>query len=151
MPLAALLALAHLAVAAVWLGSMTYSLGAVQPKIARFFTDELRREDFLVTLAQGNRWRVVGLIAVLVLTGAAVTLITGSGAVRLGYGVATVLYLGAAGVFWYVSWRHWPARIFAVPEEVPAFRRRLTALAYTMLVLVGLAFLTALSVSIDVA
>jgi hypothetical protein len=42
---------AHLTIAAVWLGSMVYSLTVVQPRVERFFPDPERREEFLVTLS----------------------------------------------------------------------------------------------------
>jgi hypothetical protein len=142
---ATVVTVAHLALAAVWLGSMTYSLTVVQPRVDRFFPDHVRREEFLLTLAQGNRRPVVALIAALLTTDLAV--LVGRPEVRLGYGVALVLYVLAGAVFVHVSWRHWPARVFALPEELPGFQRRLRQLAWTMLGLVGAAFLTTLSVS----
>jgi hypothetical protein len=142
---ATVVTVAHLALAAVWLGSMIYSLTVVQPRVDRFFPDLVRREEFLLTLAQGNRRPVVALIAALLTTDLAV--LVGRPEVRLGYGVALVLYVLAGAVFVHVSWRHWPARVFALPEEPPGFQRRLRRLAWTMLGLVGAAFLTTLSVS----
>jgi hypothetical protein len=141
--LSAVFAIVHLTVAALWLGSMGYSLTVVQPRVARFFADDARREEFLTALAQGNRWRVVGLIAALLVTALGVVL-TAPRRVALGYVVALALYLGAAAIFWYVSWRHWPARVFALPAEVPGFQRVLRRLAWAMCVLVGVAFVTAL-------
>ena len=142
-----LFAVAHLAIAAVWLGSMTYSLGVVQPKVARFFSDERQREEFLTTLAQGNRWKVIGLICALAVTAIGV-IVTAPAGVALGYAVALGLYAAATAVFADVSWRHWPARIFARPEELPAFRRQLQIRARTMLALVVAAFLIALTASV---
>ncbi|WP_238016074.1 hypothetical protein KZZ52_49720 [Dactylosporangium sp. AC04546] len=127
----------HLALAAVWAGAMSYSLLVVQPRAARFFTDDDRLEEFLMTLAHGNRWRVVGLIAALLVTGAIAV-------PRLPW-FLLVLYLCAAAVFANVSWRHWPARVFALPAERPGFRRSLRRQAWAMTVLVGAAFLTGLA------
>lgn len=141
-----LVAVPHLLLAAVWLGSMTYSLLVVQPKAARFFTDESRLEEFLVALAHGNRWRVVALVGALILSAIAVMIIWPEAAA--GYAVALVLYTAAAGVFANVSWRHWPARVFALPEELPGFHRRLRRQAWAMVVLVGLAFVVTASVSV---
>lgn len=142
-------AVAHLTIASVWLGSMSYSLTVVQPKVASYFggADEARREEFLTTLAQGNRWKVVGLIAGIVGTGLVVALGSPHGAVAIGFAVALVLYLCAAAIFANVSWRHWPARVFARPEEVPRFQRSLRAKARVMVVLVGVAFVVALGVT----
>jgi hypothetical protein len=140
-------AVAHLTIAAVWMGSMSYSLTVVQPKAGRYFTDAVRREEFLTTLAQGNRWKVVGLIAGLVVSGVIVAL-GSEGSVAIGFSVAVVLYLSAAVIFANVSWRHWPARVFALPEELPGFQRSLRIQARSMLGLVAVAFLVALGATV---
>ncbi|WP_192772877.1 hypothetical protein [Actinophytocola algeriensis] len=142
-----LVELAYLVLTTLWLGSMVYSLVVVQPRIARFFRDDERREEFLLSLADGNRWPVVALIVGLVLSGGVVAL-AGSGAVSTGYTVAVGLDLVAAGIFVDVSWRHWPARVFALPEELPGFRRRLTVRATTMTALVGVSYVVAMAVSL---
>jgi hypothetical protein len=142
-----LVQLAYLVLTTLWLGSMVYSLVVVQPRVARFFRDDEQREEFLVVLANGNRWPVVGLVVGLLLSGGGVAF-AGSGAVSVGYTVAVGLDLVAAGIFVDVSWRHWPARIFALPEEIPGFRRRLTVRAATMTVLIGVSYAVALTVSL---
>ncbi|MDN3355593.1 hypothetical protein [Actinomadura sp. DC4] len=139
------LVVAHLTIAAVWLGSMVYSLVVVQPRVERFFPDPERREEFLLTLANGNRRPVVALIGALVVTDLALLV----SRPRLGDGIALVLYLLAGALFTHVSWRHWPARVFALPEELPGHQRTLRRLAWTMLALVGAAFLTVLSVALE--
>lgn len=138
-----LLLTAHLGLAAAWCGSMGYSLVVVQPKVARFGFEDDRLEEFLTLLAQGNRWKVVPIIAALLATGTAVAALTG-GATRAAFAGVLVLYCAAAAVFADVSWRHWPVRVFALPQERPALRRALRIRAWTMLVLVGAAFGTAL-------
>jgi hypothetical protein len=140
------IAVAHLTLAATWMGSMLYSLLVVQPKVDRFFSDESRREEFLLALAHGNRWRVVALAGALVLS--AVATMVAWPRVTAGYAVAVVLYVVATAVFAQVSWRHWPARVFALPDELAGFRRRLRVQAWAMLALVGTAFVVALSVSV---
>lgn len=137
----------NLALAAGWMGAMAYSLGAVQPKVAGFFPDPERREDFLVALAHGNRWRVVGIAAVLLGTGVVVSV--GSDGVRAaGFAAAVGCYAVASGIFGYVSWRHWPARVFALPEELPGYQKRLRVLATVMLGLVGAGFLVSLTAAV---
>lgn len=129
--------LVHVLVATVWLGGMVYSLLVVQPKMARFFAgSDGQHESFAAHLAAGNRRAVLALIAVLALTGA-----------FLGYDDLAAVHLvkggllvAAAAVFWWVSWRHWPRRVFAVPAEVPALRRQLRGAAWAMVALVGAAF-----------
>ena len=135
--------LAYLVLTTLWLGSMVYSLVVVQPRVARFFRDDERREEFLVALANGNRWPVVALIAGLLLSGSAVA-VAGSA----GHAIAVGLDLVAAAIFVDVSWRHWPARVFALPEELPRFRRALTVRATTMTALVGLSYVVAMVVSL---
>jgi uncharacterized membrane protein len=141
------LAVLHLTLAAVWLGSMAYSLWVVQPRVASFFDDDVRREEFLRALANGNRWRVVALVAVLMAT--AVAVIVTSSRLAAGYAVALALYAAAAAVFVNVSWRHWPARVFALPDELAGYQRRLRIQAFVMLALVGTAFVVALGVSVE--
>lgn len=138
---------AHLTVAAIWLGSMAYSLTSVQPKIARHITDQSRREELLIVLAHGNRRPVLALITTLVLT-AAGAILTGSPTVAIGYAVALGCYLPATAIFVNVSWRHWPTRVLALPEELPRLRRNLARQAYAMTALVATAYLAALTASV---
>jgi hypothetical protein len=142
------LLVAHLVLVATWFGSMAYSLGVVQPRVAKFFPDERRREDFLLVLAHGNRWRVVGLLVIITATCVAVVITAPARKTAVGYAASLVLYVAAGGVFAHVSWRHWPARVFALPAELAGFRRRLHVQAGAMLALVGSAFVVALSVSV---
>ncbi|GAB3814239.1 hypothetical protein [Kribbella italica] len=135
----ALVAILHAGLAAAWVGGMAYSLFVVQPKLAKFYArDPETRETLTVVIASGNRWKVVGLIAV----------IASSGGVLLAldpdhwwiHAVKGVLLLAASAIFWYVSWRHWPRRVFATSAEVPAYQARLRWLATIMLALAGTAF-----------
>ncbi|MER7278881.1 hypothetical protein ABT369_31035 [Dactylosporangium sp. NPDC000244] len=131
----ALFTTVHLALAAAWAGAMGYSLLVVQPKAERFFAGrDGEYEDFLLVMAHGNRWKVVPLIAGLLVTAALA---------RMFY--LLPVYLLAAVIFANVSWRHWPARVFALPAERPAFRRALRAQAWVMTMLAGGAFLTGLA------
>jgi hypothetical protein len=139
---AVVLALAHAGVGAVWLGSMAYSLLVVQPRIRRVLnagtTEEVYRE-----LAAGNRWRVVGLIGVLAVTGLGLVATDRAGATALWWILVTAkaaLLFVAGALFWWVSWRGWPRRIFALPEELPPIQRRFRAVALAMAALVGAAF-----------
>ncbi len=134
-----LLAVVHAGLAAVWMGGMAYSLFVVQPKLARFFgKDEEAREALTAVIASGNRWKVIGLVAAIGLSGVALLFLTG-GPVWI-HVVKGVLLIIASGLFWYVSWRHWPQRIFATAAERPALQRRLRLLATVMLALAGTAF-----------
>jgi len=131
-----ILVLIHAGVAALWLGSMAYSLFVVQPKLSRIAGgDPVKVEEMHRELAQGNRWPVVGLIATLWVTGAFLT-------EKLSFAVLLKIgaLLAATILFWWVSWRAWPRRIFALPEELPALQRRFRGVAMAMFGLVGLAF-----------
>jgi hypothetical protein len=132
----------HLGVAVAWLGAMGYSLFVVQPRIARAVPDPVRAEEIYRELGAGNRWPVVGLIAALALTGAGLVILHDGRSSGWWLAVAgKVLLLGAAaGLFWWVSWRGWPRRVFALPAELPREQARFRRVALAMLVLVGLAF-----------
>jgi hypothetical protein len=140
---------AYLLPAAVWTGSMTYSLAVVQPRSARFFGDDDQLEEFLTVLAHGNRRRVLGMAATLIASAVAIIVVCPWPGARVVYGIALALDLAATAVFVHVSWRHWPARIFALPEERPEFRRKLRIRALTICVLVGAAFALALVASVE--
>jgi hypothetical protein len=43
-------------------------------------------------------------------------------------------------LFWWVSWRAWPRRVFALPAELPAEQARFRRVALTMTALVAVAF-----------
>ncbi|MEV7227083.1 hypothetical protein AB0M79_08670 [Polymorphospora sp. NPDC051019] len=139
-----MLLLVHAGVAALWLGAMSYSLFVLQPKIGRMFDgDPVRIEEAERGLAHGNRRPVLALITVLWLSGIALTgLAAADGISTAGWllvAVKAVLLAGASGLFWWVSWRGWPRRVFALPAELPDLRRRFRRVALTMLVLVGTA------------
>ena len=135
----AVLAIIHAGLAAAWVGGMAYSLFVVQPKLKRYFgKDEEGRETLTAVIASGNRWKVVGLIGAIAVTGLAMLLIDHHD--WWIHAVKGLLLLIATGIFWYVSWRHWPQRVFATAAELPALQRRLIVLATTMLALAGVAF-----------
>jgi Flp pilus assembly protein TadB len=135
----ALVAILHAGLAAAWVGGMAYSLFVVQPKLAKFYAADLQtREALTATIASGNRWKVLGLIGVIAASGL-VLLVTDTDHWWLHL-VKAVLLLAATGIFWYVSWRHWPRRIFATTAEIPAHHARLRLLATIMLGLAGTAF-----------
>jgi Flp pilus assembly protein TadB len=137
--LTALVAVIHAGLAAAWVGGMAYSLFVVQPKVARFYgKDEDSREALTAVLASGNRWKVLGLIAAIGASGIVLWLIVDTS--LWIHVVKTVLLIVASGIFWYVSWRHWPRRIFATAAERPALQRQLRILATTMLALAATAF-----------
>jgi len=135
----ALIAIIHAGLAAAWVGGMTYSLFVVQPKLKKFFgPDEDDREALTAVIASGNRWKVIGLIAVIAATGVILVLLDHQH--WWLHALKAILLLAATTIFWYVSWRHWPRRVFATSTERAALQRQLLILATTMLALAGTAF-----------
>jgi Flp pilus assembly protein TadB len=135
----AVLAIIHAGLAAAWVGGMTYSLFVVQPKLKKYFgSDQDGRETLTAVIASGNRWKVIGLIAVIALTGGGLLLVN-QDHWQL-HAAKGLLLLIATGIFWYVSWRHWPQRVFATTRELPKLQARLVTLATAMLGLAGTAF-----------
>jgi hypothetical protein len=136
-----LFALVHGGAGALWLGAMTYSLVVVQPRLGRLLGGDVHRiEDAHRELAHGNRWPVIGIIALLWVSGLVLMLRGGSGLWWLAVAFKALLLLGASGLFWWVSWRAWPRRVFALPAELPALQRRFRLAALLMLTLVAVAY-----------
>lgn len=138
-----LLALVHAVAGALWMGAMAYSLFVVRPKLTRMFaSDPSQVEEAQQILASGNRWPSAAMITVLWLSGIGLVLLSdgGSGFWWLILGLKAVMLATATGLFWWVSWRGWPRRLFALPEELPGLRRRFDLVAYTMTGLVGASF-----------
>ena len=135
----ALVAIIHAGLAAAWVGGMAYSLFVVQPKLKKYFgPDQDGREALTTVIASGNRWKVVGLIAAIAVTGLGLLAITNEH--WWIHALKGLLLLAATAIFWYVSWRHWPRRVFATSTERPTLQRQLIVLATTMLALAGTAF-----------
>ena len=141
-----LLVLVHVIVAAAWLGAMLYSIFVVHPRLASFFTDAGEREDFATVLASGARWKVLGLAAALVLSGAGMTAIelneadSPNGA-WIALVVAKAALLAAAiALFAYVSWWLWPRRLLANlsgSPELGEIQARFRAASVTLTALIG--------------
>jgi hypothetical protein len=132
----------HLLLGAGWLGAMGYSLFVLQPKSARYFgADDERHEEFVTSVADGARWKVVGLLAAMALTGVLLVPLAGDRTAWWWTAVAakTGLLALAALVFWRVSWRWWPARVFALPAERAGWRRRFRLAGLALMGCAGLA------------
>ncbi|WP_020391024.1 hypothetical protein [Kribbella catacumbae] len=135
----ALIAIVHAGLAAAWVGGMAYSLFVVQPKLKKYFGPrEDDRETLTAIIASGNRYKVLALIAVIAVSGIILILLDHQH--WWLHALKAALLLAATAIFWYVSWRHWPRRIFATAAERPALQRQLITLATIMLGLAGAAF-----------
>ena len=143
--LEAALAAIHVAVAAVWLGAMVYSLAVVQPRAARVLGSAERYEELAAELAAGARWKVLAMCATLGASGGGLV------AVELAEAddpsaawVALVAAKGgllavAVALFAHVSWRLWPARLFAPPAELAAVQRHFRRVAVALTAVVAAA------------
>jgi len=132
--------LLHGLAGAAWFGSIFYSIFVLYPKMCRYFEEIAERERFLLALSHGARWHMVSAIALVALSGIGLTLmprerITDAWLILIG--VKTTLLIASAVYFWRISWHWWPARLFALPNELPAIHRRFRIAAGAMLLLVG--------------
>jgi uncharacterized membrane protein len=135
----ALLVTVHAGTAAVWLGAMLYSLLVVQPRAAATLDDP---EELYVALAAGARWKVIAMVGVLAASGAGLIIAEddASTAWVVLVAIKTALLIAALALFAHVSWRMWPARLFALPAELPGHRRRFRLVALALTAMVGTAF-----------
>jgi hypothetical protein len=89
-------------------------------------------------IASGNRWKVLAFVTVIAATGLVLLRLDD---VRWWiHATKALLLLMATAIFWFVSWRHWPRRIFATAAERPALQRQPRVLASAMLALAATAF-----------
>jgi uncharacterized membrane protein len=129
----------HVLAGAAWFGAMFYSLTVLHPRARRFFGDNAKFEDFIASISQGARWKVLGALGLIAVSGATLMILL----VRLGLsrgwwiliGVKIVLFLTALVIFWYASWRLWPMRIFASAEELPGIHRRFAAVGIALILI----------------
>jgi hypothetical protein len=135
------MAAGHLLLAAVWLGAMAYSIGVVQPRLLAYFESPQRAEEPATFVAAGARWKVVGVIVALAVTGAGLVVLRDDRPAAWWALIAIKLALlaVASAVFWYVSWRMWPRRVFALPAEVPGHQASFRRVGWTLLFVVGAA------------
>jgi len=117
----------HLLVSAGWFGAMAYNLLIQYPRARRFFGDDAQFESFTATLARGARWKVLGALGVIGLTGALLIPLSRTDVRARQFNAILLaklfLWFLAIAIFWRVTWRLWPRRIFATEDELPAIRR----------------------------
>ncbi|MCI0462575.1 MAG: hypothetical protein L0Z62_36965 [Gemmataceae bacterium] len=136
-----LLAAAHALGGAAWFGAMVYSLTVLQPRAARYFERPERFEEFITFVSAGARWKVLGAFALVGGSGPGLLFVARPvpSAVWLTLiGVKGALFLAALALFVHVSWRLWPARVLALPEEIPSLQRTFRRAGWAMIALVGL-------------
>lgn len=138
----ALLAVIHGLVGAVWLGSMVFSLFVLQPRARAFFENQGEREAFFAAVGHGARWKVLSALAALAITGVGLALIRWPRPESSWWfalvGAKLVLFTAALGLFVHISWRLWPARLFAGSQELPHLQSAFRRAALAMIGLAGL-------------
>jgi uncharacterized membrane protein len=136
-----MLLLLHALAGAAWFGSIFYSLFVLYPRLPRHFADIAERERFLLTLSHGARWNMVAAMSLVAFSGVGLVLMPRNDLTSAWLalvGAKTGLMFVTTILFWRVSWHWWPARLFAMPGELPALHRRFRIGAVCMLILVGL-------------
>ncbi len=130
--------------AASWFGAIFYRTLIVDPKAYGYFADKADYERYSTHLAHGMRYVVTAGLLTCGLSGFALVGLRWDG--ENGSWLALMaakaaVWLGACGLFTYVSWVHWPWRSVAAPHEFAAYRRQGIALAAAMVILSGTGFL----------
>jgi len=136
----------HVIASAGLFGAMGYSIGVVQPRARRFFQDARDFEEFTAFISHGARWKMIGTLGLIAVTGALLVIFHPHEADHRWLAIIAakmLVLLIATAVFCYASWRLWPARIFASPEEIPVFQRRFRMVGYAMITMVVLEFILA--------
>jgi hypothetical protein len=129
--------------AAAWFGSIFYRTLVIDSKTYSYFPARSEYERFSTHLAHGMRYFVIAGLLTCGLSGFALLGLRwdGSNSTWLALMAAkTCVWLGACGLFTYVSWVHWPWRSLAAPAEFPRYRRQGQRLALAMVVLAGVGF-----------
>jgi len=129
--------------AAAWFGAIFYRTVVIDPKAFRYFPARADYERFSTYLAHGMRYTVIAGLLTCGLSGFALAgLRWGAGGEAWTGLMAAKLavWLGACGLFAYVSWVHWPWRSLAGPDEFAHYRRQGLILAGAMVALAGAGF-----------
>ena len=129
--------------AAAWFGAIFYRAAVVDGKALSFFARRSDYEHFSTHMAHNMRYFVIAGLLTCGLSGFALLGLKWDGASAAWLALAgakSAVWLGALGLFTYVSWVHWPWRALAAPEEFTHYRRQGQRLAYAMVILAGAGF-----------
>ena len=102
------LASIHLLAGAGWFGAMCYSLFVMHPRARQFFGDDDEQfEAFISRLAQGARWKVVGVLILIAVSGAGLIFLSRGKQPNFNWDlimiIKSLLWAAAGGVFWLTS------------------------------------------------
>jgi uncharacterized membrane protein len=144
-----LLASIHLLASAAWFGAMVYNLTLLHPRARKFFApDDEKFEEFIATVSQGARWKVLGGLALIALSGAAMIPLAYPPSNQTSWilliAVKSALLAAAVILFCYASCRLWPRRIFASGDEAEIIRRKFKLVAICMICIAAMAMVLGL-------
>jgi hypothetical protein len=115
----------------VWIGAVAFNLFVLTPRARAWFQQTGEHEDFVFSVVHGLRWPVLAGALAVVLTGIwrwRTHVATGSAP----WQILMFAKLGCAavsmGLFFWVTLRLWPRRVFATEQELPAVRRHFFAI-----------------------
>lgn len=133
----AIFAAIHALAGAVWLGAMVYSFFLLHPRARSYFAETKDFESFIATVSHGARWKVLLGMAVLAATGIVLAALrwreVESPRWSWFLGIKCSLFFAALGLFWFISWRLWPARVLALDEEIARFQTSFGRMAIAMM------------------
>jgi len=138
--------LLHVLASAAMFGAMFYSITVIQPRARRYFQNPQDLEEFVAFISNGARWKVLSGFGLLGASGLALLIFHHEALNRTGTALMIAkifILLVAVSFFCFVSWRLWPARIFATPEEIPRFQRIFRRVGFTMIAMMTIEFLLA--------
>lgn len=134
-----LMRLIHVLGAILWIGSIYFSASAIHQRAPSLFARDEDFEAFVTGLSDKNRYRHLLAFSASLLSGLALVVL---GHARYShpdhaYSWALIAVKGAcfvigALIFSYISWRLWPERIFALPQELEQQRRRGAAARWSL-------------------
>jgi uncharacterized membrane protein len=137
-----ILAPIHVLSGAAWFGAMFYSWLVLHPRAQGYFSRPTEFEAFIATVSQGARYSVLTALSLMGITGLGLVLLRWPEIHSMTWliliAAKTVLFLTALGLFVFVSWRLWPARILALENEISHFQKLSRRLAQVMLTIAGL-------------
>ena len=143
-----IIAIVHALSSAAWFGAMFYSLTTLHPRARAYFRDDADLEEFIATVAQGARWKVLLAFALMGISGVLLAFLSNWSQTEWYFiAVKSLLWLIALAIFSYGSWSLWPRRIFATPSELPGFRALFRAIAIALITIAGAAI--ALGVALE--
>lgn len=137
----------HIWVVALYYGALAYSYSRLYPQMKAFLGNPERYEAFAITVAAGLRWWVLGALAVIGGTGAMLVADRWNDPMSATWNVVmaikAALLIGMIILYVFASWVMWPRRLFASPEQAPAFQTRFDVIAWTL----GLSMVAAMVLS----